>query len=135
MLTWPGSQRAHPLPPKTQQSVQRSSCHLVMDQPRISDGVAMVPLSAECAVPVLSALPADGALDFGQTYLGFSYRSTFTLVNESRLPAKYEVLAQVSGGGTGLHPEAVPGLCNVCMLAVSPASREVQPTHCGRIAS
>jgi hydrocephalus-inducing protein len=66
-----------------------------MDQPGIADAAAAVTIAAESAVPVLSSLPPDGALEFGQAFLGFPYTASFVLVNESRLPAKYEVLPQV----------------------------------------
>lgn len=78
------------------QSVQHYKISLIMDQPGIADSAAVVPIAAECAVPVLSVMPEDGALEFGLTYLGFPYRASFLLVNESRLPAKFEVVPQVN---------------------------------------
>jgi hydrocephalus-inducing protein len=77
-----------------------------MDQPGVADAAASVPVAAECAVPILSARPADGQLDFGQAYLGHPYRACFTLVNESRLPAKFEVLPQVGAGAVASRASA-----------------------------
>jgi hydrocephalus-inducing protein len=86
--------RRTPSPPPPQ-SVQRYALAAVMDQPGIAEAAAAVDIAAECAVPVLAMQPPGGLLDFGTTFLGFPYRAAFTLVNESRLPAKFEVLPQV----------------------------------------
>lgn len=52
-------------------------------------------VSAECAVPVLAVRPASGSLDFGEAYMGHPYEAEFELVNDSKLPAKFEIPPQV----------------------------------------
>lgn len=52
----------------------------------------MLPITAECVVPKLSIY--SDILDFEDCYIGHPYGQTMTIVNESKLPAKYEVLPQ-----------------------------------------
>lgn len=80
------------------QTVQKYNLSLVMDLPGISDCVASIPVTGECAVPLISL--KDAVVDFGQCYLQYPYRNTLTLVNESKLPAKFEVVPQV---GSAIH--------------------------------
>jgi hydrocephalus-inducing protein len=75
------------------QSVQHYDLTLVMDMPGISDSAMLLPVKAECAVPLV--VLDKGVLEFGECFLGYPYHSTFKLLNESKLPAKYEVLQQV----------------------------------------
>jgi hypothetical protein len=97
------------------QSVQHYLLSAVMDQPGITEAAEAVRLRAECAVPVLSLLPQDGALDYEAAYLGFPYTASFALVNDSRLPAKFEVL-----------PQEQASLC-VATFAAEPTSGSVPP--------
>jgi hypothetical protein len=83
------------------QSVQRFALNLLMDIPRVADGAAKLPVHGECAVPVISLGPGGDLLQFGQVFLRHPYCQQFTLVNDSKLPAKVEVLSQVR---TGLRP-------------------------------
>ena len=76
------------------QAVQRCRLLAVMDQPGIVEAAARVRVTAECAVPVLAVLPAGAALDFGDVFLDHPAAAAFELVNDSRLPAKFEVLPQ-----------------------------------------
>jgi hypothetical protein len=77
------------------QSVQRFSFSLVMDIPRVADGAVRLPVQGECAVPMISLGPGGDLLQFGQVFLRHPYCQQFTLVNDSKLPAKVEVLSQV----------------------------------------
>jgi hypothetical protein len=77
------------------QSVQRFALSLLMDIPRVADGAAKLPVHGECAVPVISLGPGGDLLQFGQVFLRHPYCQQFTLVNDSKLPAKVEVLSQV----------------------------------------
>lgn len=77
------------------QSVQRFSLSLVMDIPRVADGAVKLPVQGECAVPMISLGPGGDLLQFGQVFLRHPYCQQFTLVNDSKLPAKVEVLSQV----------------------------------------
>ena len=76
------------------QSVQQYNLTLVMDMPGISDSAALLPLKAECAVPLVTL--DKEVLEFGECFLGYPYHSSFKLLNESKLPAKLEVLQQVN---------------------------------------
>lgn len=67
-----------------------------MDIPNVADVAAKLPVQGECAVPLISLAPGDDLLQFGQVYLRHPYNKSFTLVNDSKLPAKVEVLLQVS---------------------------------------
>eukprot|EP00879_Flechtneria_rotunda_P013272 GHRR01013859.1.p1 GENE.GHRR01013859.1~~GHRR01013859.1.p1 ORF type:complete len:540 (+),score=183.59 GHRR01013859.1:1141-2760(+) len=77
------------------QTVQRYALNLVMDIPDVANQAAVLPIKAECAVPLISLAEGGGVLAFGQVYLRHPYTQLFTLVNESKLPAKYEVVLQV----------------------------------------
>ena len=83
------------VPGLTLQAVQRYTLTAALDQPGIADAAGAVRVSAECAVPLLTVQPAGGALEFGEAFLGHPYSATFTLVNDSKLPGKFEVLPQV----------------------------------------
>eukprot|EP00955_Chlamydomonas_euryale_P060740 357809-Chlamydomonas_euryale.AAC.3 len=74
-------------------SVQRYTGYvLALDIPIVGDGVACVPMEAECVVPRLS-LSAQ-VLEFGECYLRHPYTRKLRVINESKLPAKFEVLPQ-----------------------------------------
>jgi hypothetical protein len=92
------------------QAVQKYSLQLVMDMPGVADAAATLSITAECAVPLISLAQEDKLLQFGEVYLRHPYSRNFSLVNQSKLPAKFEVLAQVREGkkARGIT-QSVPG--------------------------
>ena len=53
----------------------------------------MLPIRAECAVPKL--MLQSPILSFGECFMRYPYKQLLTLVNESKLPAKFEIQPQV----------------------------------------
>ena len=53
-----------------------------------------MPIKGECAVPKLSLESA--VLPFGDCFIRYPYKRSMKITNESKLPAKFEVLPQVS---------------------------------------
>lgn len=80
------------------QSVQHYNTCLVMDIPGVTNAAARVSLKGECAVPIIRLAEGNELLQFGQVFLHYACTQQFTLVNDSKLPAKFEVLAQVRVG-------------------------------------
>jgi hypothetical protein len=76
-------------------AVQHYSVQLLMDLVGMAEGVLVVPLSAEAAVPKLQL--SSPVLEYGECYLGHPYSRTIELLNDSKLPARFEVLDQVGG--------------------------------------
>ena len=94
-------------------SVQRYNLTLLMDIPGVAEAAAKLPVLGECAVPIISLVPGGEHLQFGQVFLRHPYMQQLMLVNESKLPAKFEVLPQVGTGGVLLidrHCIALTGL-------------------------
>jgi hypothetical protein len=77
------------------QSVQHYSLNLVMDIPGVMNAATKVALKGECAVPMIKLAEGNELLQFGDVFVHFPYSQPFTLVNDSKLPAKFEVLQQV----------------------------------------
>ncbi|EFJ42226.1 hypothetical protein VOLCADRAFT_67248 [Volvox carteri f. nagariensis] len=73
-------------------TVQRYRTELVMDIPGVAERQLVLPLTAECAVPKLSLY--SRTLEFGECSLRYPYKQEMRIVNESKLPAKFEVLPQ-----------------------------------------
>merc|ERR1712091_387728 len=73
-------------------SIRRYDTPLLIDIPGVGDGVYEVPVKAECMVPRVT-VTAD-VLDFGECFLRHPYKMPLQLVNDSKLPAKFEVLPQ-----------------------------------------
>jgi hydrocephalus-inducing protein len=73
-------------------TVQRYATELVLDLPNVADRQAVLPLGAECAVPMLQLF--SNTLDFGEVFLRQAYKAEMRVVNESKLPAKFELLPQ-----------------------------------------
>ncbi len=65
----------------------------MLDIPDVLQGQLSIPLRAECAVPRISA--DANPLAFGDCFVRHPYKRTLTLVNQSKLPAKFEVQQQV----------------------------------------
>lgn len=77
------------------QSVQHYNHSLVMDIPGVMNAAARVALKGECAVPIIRLADSNELLQFGDVFVHYSYSQQFTLLNDSKLPAKFEVLQQV----------------------------------------
>ncbi len=77
-------------------NVQRYQLQLLMDLAGMAQGVLAVPLLAEAAVPRMQL--SCPVLEYGECFMGYSYQRSITLVNESKLPARFEVLDQVGRG-------------------------------------
>lgn len=73
-------------------TIQKYNLHLVMDLLDIEDVAAKIPILCECAVPKISI--DQSMLNFGDCYLRYPYETELTLVNESRLPAHFELVPQ-----------------------------------------
>lgn len=68
------------------------SHHLVLDIPGVASDQLSVPLRAECAVPRISL--ECNPLEFGNCFVRYLYKRSLKLTNQSKLPAKFEVLPQ-----------------------------------------
>ncbi len=77
--------------------MQHYRLELLMDLVGMAEGALVVPLSAEAAVPKLQL--SSPVLEYGECFLGHGYSRTIELVNESKLPARFEVLDQVGRAG------------------------------------
>jgi hydrocephalus-inducing protein len=77
--------------------VQQYEVNLIMDLPGIQTGAASLVVKGECAVPKISLL--DQVLSFGDCFLDYPYEKSFVLLNDSKLPGKFEILSQVREGG------------------------------------
>jgi hydrocephalus-inducing protein len=71
-----------------------SGFQLVVDVPDVGEEMGAVDILAECCVPKLSL--SNTSIDFGNCYLRYPYKALLKLVNESKLPARFEVLPQDS---------------------------------------
>lgn len=73
-------------------TVKRYDYKLALDIPMVGENLHSIPVLAECCVPKVSLM--QEVLDFGECFLRYEYTLSLTLNNESKLPAKYEVLPQ-----------------------------------------
>lgn len=76
----------------TPQSVSLYSKQLQLDVLGVGDGLLTVPIDAECAVPKIDI--ESEVLEFGECYIRYACKKSFTLINASKLPAKFQVLPQ-----------------------------------------
>lgn len=76
----------------TARTVSMYSKTLLLDIPGVGEGLLKVPITAECAVPKIG-LQSD-VLDFEECPIRYPCTRVFKLLNESKLPAKFEVLPQ-----------------------------------------
>lgn len=79
------------------QHVQQYALSLLLDLPGVTEGAARIALRGECAVPIIRVANGDHLLQFGEVFLRHAYTQQCTLINDSKLPAKFEVLPQVGG--------------------------------------
>lgn len=87
--------------------MQYAGYEVVMDVKDVGDAIASVPINAECCVPKLGVL--SHTIDFGECYLRYPYRQVLQLLNESKLPARFEVLPQDDKSGLLATFTAEPG--------------------------
>ncbi len=73
-------------------TLQRYTHKLVLDMPTVMDNAHSIPIRAECVVPRLTL--STTVMSFGDCYLRYPYKQTLRIANESKLPAKFEVLPQ-----------------------------------------
>jgi hydrocephalus-inducing protein len=77
----------------TSHNVQRyRRTFLVMDVECVGESVATVPIFAECVVPPVSLVSPK--IHFGTTFLEHPYENTVTFLNDTELPATYELIPQ-----------------------------------------
>lgn len=70
-----------------------SDRYIIIDVPGVAKAVKHVALAAECAAPRI-ALKESGELVFSECFLRHPCRATAVLVNQTRLPARFEVEPQ-----------------------------------------
>lgn len=75
-------------------TVKKYDVSLVVDVEGVGNEIASLPLIAKCIVPAISLLTP--VLDFGKCFRSHPYELTMELMNDSDLPAKYELIAQVA---------------------------------------
>lgn len=98
-------------------TVQRYASHkLVLDIPDVLQGQLSIPLRAECAVPKISIDPCP--LSFGDCYVRHPYTRKLLLVNQSKLPAKFDIQPQ------DMHRGCLAGWTAEPMCGVVPACGE-----------
>eukprot|EP00937_MAST-01D_sp_MAST-1D-sp2_P000047 g47.t1 len=76
----------------TSQTVKKYDYYLTVDVAGVGEGLLSVPIVAECQVPDVRVEKDD--VEFGECFMRYPYQQTLTLVNESDLFAKYEVVEQ-----------------------------------------
>jgi hypothetical protein len=76
-------------------SVQHYNLSLVMDIPGVMNVATKIALKGECAVPIIKLAEGNEMLQFSDVFVHYPYSQQFTLLNDSKLPAKFEVLQQV----------------------------------------
>ena len=71
-------------------TVQEYNCALVVDIDDVGANLDQLPIRALCMVPDVTI--SRESLDFGQCFVGYPYKQTVEIKNDSHLPVKYEVL-------------------------------------------
>jgi hydrocephalus-inducing protein len=74
------------------EDICRYNSTLIMDVPNVQERLVVVPIDAECAVPLLQL--QSNVLDFGDCFLNYPYTFELTLINSAKLPAKFVVEQQ-----------------------------------------
>lgn len=121
------------------QSVQHYNLSLVMDIPGVTSAAARLGVKGECAVPIIRLAEGNELLQFGQVFVHYPYSQTFTLINDSKLPAKFEVLSQVSlaesGCGALYKAPWIGGCASKCMQSMSCSRYGLLPATAGVLCS
>eukprot|EP00935_MAST-01C_sp_MAST-1C-sp1_P000586 g586.t1 len=73
-------------------NVKRYDYYLTVDVEGVGEGLLSIPITAVCEVPDVTLL--NDNVKYGMCFMRYPYQQTMTLVNESDLQAKYEVVAQ-----------------------------------------
>jgi hypothetical protein len=73
-------------------NVKRYDYYLTVDVEGVGEGLLSIPITAVCEVPSVKLL--NDEVKYGMCFMRYPYQQTMTLVNESDLQAKYEVVAQ-----------------------------------------
>jgi hypothetical protein len=80
----------------TSQTAKLYEYFIMVDVEGVGEGIASLPVTADCQVPTLKVLQAD--LDYGEIFVRYPYDRELTIVNtHPELPAKYEILPQEEG--------------------------------------
>ena len=70
--------------------VAKYNLSMLVDVEAVGDSLLTLPITAECIVPAIEA-SAD-ALEYNDTFIGYTYEQSVTIINPSHLPAKYEMI-------------------------------------------
>ncbi|XP_019628796.1 PREDICTED: hydrocephalus-inducing protein homolog [Branchiostoma belcheri] len=73
-------------------TVKKYDSMLVVDVQGVGQGILMLPIVAKCIVPTLAVVTP--ILDFGRCFLGFPYEHSIKILNDTELPAKYDIIPQ-----------------------------------------
>ncbi|XP_035679087.1 LOW QUALITY PROTEIN: hydrocephalus-inducing protein homolog [Branchiostoma floridae] len=73
-------------------TVKKYDSMLVVDVQGVGQGILMLPIVAKCIVPTLAVVTP--VLDFGRCFLGFPYEHSIKILNDTELPAKYDIIPQ-----------------------------------------
>ena len=76
----------------TSRTIRKYKLSLIVDLPGVGDAIQTFPVTAECMVPKIDVSSEN--LDFGDCFLRHPYKIPFQILNDSKLPAKFEVLPQ-----------------------------------------
>eukprot|EP00951_Prasinocladus_malaysianus_P003894 scaffold27553_cov35-Prasinocladus_malaysianus.AAC.1 len=84
---------------------------VVLDVPGVGDELATLPILAECCVPKLGIV--NRVIDFGRCYLRYPYKQVLTVTNDSKLPARFEVLPQDDKSAVLAQYKATPASAGI----------------------
>ncbi|EFJ12294.1 hypothetical protein SELMODRAFT_425615 [Selaginella moellendorffii] len=71
---------------------RRYATVISLDIPKVGKDFATIPVQARCLVPTVT-ISCD-CLDYGTCFLRYGYTKTLSLINDSLVPARYEIQAQ-----------------------------------------
>eukprot|EP00397_Hematodinium_sp_SG-2012_P000030 GEMP01000030.1.p1 GENE.GEMP01000030.1~~GEMP01000030.1.p1 ORF type:complete len:4608 (+),score=1069.56 GEMP01000030.1:10-13833(+) len=77
----------------TSVNVKTYELSLVVDLDGVGQELCTVPITARCAVPMVSFFPTDNLI-YDDIFIRYPFHQTLTLHNTSALPAKFEILGQ-----------------------------------------
>ncbi|CAG9464033.1 unnamed protein product [Pedinophyceae sp. YPF-701] len=113
------------------QRVRKYETELLVDVPGVGQGVRSIPVRAESFVPEISL--RETIIEFGESFLQFPYRRPITLVNKTRLPAKFEVLPQDDQSKNLGNITCEPQIGGVPAMGTTEVYVTLQTTRRGRI--
>ncbi|KAK9824158.1 hypothetical protein WJX72_008157 [[Myrmecia] bisecta] len=113
-------------------SVQRYDKHrLVLDVPCVGEELMALPVRAECVVPRIQLAP--DFLDFGICYVRHPYKQTLRLHNDSKLPAKFEIMEQDVQSRGLANFTSQPAAGSIAAMASQEVEVELCTSRLGRI--